>query len=86
MFALVDSGWSPEQDNTVEGIVDSSISAAVDFIDSQVKGAVVAEHCPRGPYLAQMELLRRLKERNSEDCAKIGMNERIKIRPMLLPH
>ncbi|XP_076434680.1 N-alpha-acetyltransferase 25, NatB auxiliary subunit-like isoform X2 [Babylonia areolata] len=69
VFQLIDSGYTPpsetgDGDTTAEGKVDSSLEEVMEFINQQINrckdGTLL-----RGPYLAQMELVRILQERKS---------------------
>ncbi|KAK7088103.1 N-alpha-acetyltransferase 25, NatB auxiliary subunit-like [Littorina saxatilis] len=76
-FRLIDSGYTPptekgegdgdegEGEDKVEDKVDSSLEEVMEFINERIKGC--QETTPlRGPYLAQMELVRIMRERKSE--------------------
>ena len=52
--------------------VDCCIEQAIAFLEEQVVRASQEDHKPRGPYLAQLELIRQLKERKSDHINKLS--------------
>ncbi|KAK7505933.1 hypothetical protein BaRGS_00002655, partial [Batillaria attramentaria] len=70
VFQLIDSGFTPSTESGAgEGNeadkVDCTLEDAMEFINEQIKGCQDGPLL-RGPYLAQMELVRILQERKSE--------------------
>uniref|UniRef100_A0A4W3J8N9 N-alpha-acetyltransferase 25, NatB auxiliary subunit n=1 Tax=Callorhinchus milii TaxID=7868 RepID=A0A4W3J8N9_CALMI len=78
LFHLIDEGWTPpaEGEHSLEGPVTWDIQEAIAFVEERVlneepKGS----RCLRGPYLAKLELIRRLKQRGTNDEHKLGIPE-----------
>ncbi|XP_043925685.1 N-alpha-acetyltransferase 25, NatB auxiliary subunit [Protopterus annectens] len=75
LFHLVDEGWIPPEgsDHSVEGVVDYSVEEAAKFIEDRI----INEESKgfrklRGPYLAKLELIQRLRQRGANDEHKLG--------------
>ena len=63
--------------------VDNSVEKAVLFLQQQIDGSTKAERPMRGPYLAQLELMKRLKEQANPEVEKLGMEKTIFTRVIL---
>ncbi|KAI8491402.1 N-alpha-acetyltransferase 25, NatB auxiliary subunit [Branchiostoma belcheri] len=77
LFHLVDSGWTPSEadegssDDEVTGTVDMAIAFVEERVEEELKNG---KRLQRGPFLARMELLKRLTERGNQEAAdKIGL-------------
>uniref|UniRef100_A0A673JZD1 N-alpha-acetyltransferase 25, NatB auxiliary subunit n=1 Tax=Sinocyclocheilus rhinocerous TaxID=307959 RepID=A0A673JZD1_9TELE len=75
LFHLIDQSWTPPQEGThsAEGEVHSSISQALSFMEDRIatEEAKESKHL-RGPYLARLELIRRLRERSCPEAQQLG--------------
>ncbi|KAM6986432.1 N-alpha-acetyltransferase 25, NatB auxiliary subunit [Aplochiton taeniatus] len=75
LFQLLDQSWSPpeEGDHCAEGPVHHAVAEAVSFVEERVQGEDAKESRPlRGPYLARLELIHRLRERGCSQEAQLG--------------
>uniref|UniRef100_H3D7N0 N-alpha-acetyltransferase 25, NatB auxiliary subunit n=1 Tax=Tetraodon nigroviridis TaxID=99883 RepID=H3D7N0_TETNG len=75
LFHLIDQSWSPpaEGDHCSEGSVHHSVAEVVRFVEERIKEEEAKEAHPlRGPYLARLELLHRLRERGSPEESLLG--------------
>uniref|UniRef100_A0A671NDW4 N-alpha-acetyltransferase 25, NatB auxiliary subunit-like n=1 Tax=Sinocyclocheilus anshuiensis TaxID=1608454 RepID=A0A671NDW4_9TELE len=75
LFHLIDQSWTPPQEGThsAEGEVHASISQALSFMEDRIatEEAKESKHL-RGPYLARLELIRRLRERSCPEAQQLG--------------
>ncbi|XP_048467470.1 N-alpha-acetyltransferase 25, NatB auxiliary subunit [Rhincodon typus] len=78
LFHLIDEAWTPpaEAEHCPEGPVTCLVQEAISFVEERIlneepKGS---RHL-RGPYLAKLELIRRLRERGTNDEHKLGIPE-----------
>ena len=53
--------------------IDFTIEKGIDFIMSQLASNEERSRPLRGPYLAQLEFIKQLKERQHSDISKLGM-------------
>ncbi|XP_022536484.2 N-alpha-acetyltransferase 25, NatB auxiliary subunit [Astyanax mexicanus] len=75
LFHLIDQSWTPpeEGDHCTEGEVHCSVSQAISFVEERVAAEEVKESRPlRGPYLARLELIRRLRQRSCSEEQQLG--------------
>ncbi|XP_056146641.1 N-alpha-acetyltransferase 25, NatB auxiliary subunit [Lampris incognitus] len=75
LFKLMDQSWSPpeEGEHCVEGPVHHSVSEVVSFVEDRIKEEDNKESHPlRGPYLARLELIHRLRERGCPEESQLG--------------
>uniref|UniRef100_A0A3Q3GAB8 N-alpha-acetyltransferase 25, NatB auxiliary subunit n=1 Tax=Kryptolebias marmoratus TaxID=37003 RepID=A0A3Q3GAB8_KRYMA len=66
LFHLMDQSWSPpkEGEHCSEGLVHHSVAEVVRFVEERIKVEDSKEsHSLRGPYLARLELMHRLREK-----------------------
>ncbi|KAA0704270.1 N-alpha-acetyltransferase 25 [Triplophysa tibetana] len=72
---LMDESWTPPQEGppSAEGEVHSTVAQAISFIDERVntEEAKESKH-QRGPYLARLELIKRLREQNCPEAQQLG--------------
>ncbi|XP_038630065.1 N-alpha-acetyltransferase 25, NatB auxiliary subunit isoform X1 [Scyliorhinus canicula] len=78
LFHLIDNAWTPPADteHCPEGPVTCFVQEAITFVEERIlneepKGS----RRLRGPYLAKLELIRRLRERGTNDEHKLGIPE-----------
>ncbi|XP_059400362.1 N-alpha-acetyltransferase 25, NatB auxiliary subunit isoform X3 [Carassius carassius] len=75
LFHLIDQSWTPPHEgaHTAEGEVHASISQALSFMEDRIatEEAKESKHL-RGPYLARLELIRRLRERSCPEAQQLG--------------
>ncbi|XP_043571489.1 N-alpha-acetyltransferase 25, NatB auxiliary subunit isoform X1 [Chiloscyllium plagiosum] len=78
LFHLIDEAWTPpaKDEHCPEGQVTCLVQEAMSFVEERVlneepKGS----RRLRGPYLAKLELIRRLRERGTNDEHKLGIPE-----------
>uniref|UniRef100_A0A8C2HBX9 N-alpha-acetyltransferase 25, NatB auxiliary subunit n=1 Tax=Cyprinus carpio TaxID=7962 RepID=A0A8C2HBX9_CYPCA len=75
LFQLIDQSWKPPQEgaHSAEGEVHASISQALSFMEDRIatEEAKESKHL-RGPYLARLELIRRLRERSCPEAQQLG--------------
>uniref|UniRef100_A0A8B9GU29 N(alpha)-acetyltransferase 25, NatB auxiliary subunit n=1 Tax=Astyanax mexicanus TaxID=7994 RepID=A0A8B9GU29_ASTMX len=75
LFHLIDQSWTPpeEGDHCTEGEVHCSVSQAISFVEERLAAEDVKESRPlRGPYLARLELIRRLRQRSCSEEQQLG--------------
>ncbi|KAK1800814.1 hypothetical protein P4O66_005996, partial [Electrophorus voltai] len=75
LFNLIDQSWTPpeEGDHSTEGEVHCSVAQAIGFVEERLASEEVKETRPlRGPYLARLELISRLRQRGSPDEQQLG--------------
>uniref|UniRef100_A0A8B9GDM8 N-alpha-acetyltransferase 25, NatB auxiliary subunit n=1 Tax=Amazona collaria TaxID=241587 RepID=A0A8B9GDM8_9PSIT len=74
VFQLIDESWTPppEEEHSLEGEVHYSIEQAVKFIEERITEESKSSRPLRGPYLAKLELIRRLRYRGCNDEYKLG--------------
>ncbi|KAJ8263493.1 hypothetical protein COCON_G00159500 [Conger conger] len=75
LFHLIDQGWSPpeEGDHCVEGEVQYLVAQAISFVEERVSVEEVKEARPlRGPFLARLELIGRLRVRGCPEEQQLG--------------
>ncbi|KAI1881944.1 hypothetical protein AGOR_G00244910 [Albula goreensis] len=75
LFHLIDLGWVPpeEGESCTEGCVHSSVSQAISFVEELLSAEKGKETRPlRGPYLARLELIRRLRGRGCPEEVQLG--------------
>ncbi|KAK2823304.1 hypothetical protein Q7C36_019904 [Tachysurus vachellii] len=75
LFHLIDQCWTPpeEGDHCMEGEVHSSVLQAISFVEDRIAAEDVKESRPlRGPYLARLELIQRLRQRNCSQEQQLG--------------
>ncbi|XP_052463548.1 N-alpha-acetyltransferase 25, NatB auxiliary subunit isoform X2 [Carassius gibelio] len=75
LFHLIDQSWTPPHEgaHSAEGEVHASISQALSFMEDRIatEEAKESKHL-RGPYLARLELIRRLRERSCPEAQQLG--------------
>ncbi|KAG7476624.1 hypothetical protein MATL_G00084890 [Megalops atlanticus] len=75
LFHLIDLAWTPpaEGEHCVEGDVQSSVAQAISFVEERLAVEDGKESRPlRGPYLARLELIRRLRGRGCPEELQLG--------------
>uniref|UniRef100_A0A3Q3WSY2 N-alpha-acetyltransferase 25, NatB auxiliary subunit n=1 Tax=Mola mola TaxID=94237 RepID=A0A3Q3WSY2_MOLML len=75
LFHLVDQSWSPpaEGEHCLEGSVHHTVVEVVRFVEDRIKGEEGKEsRSLRGPYLARLELIHRLRERGCPEERLLG--------------
>ncbi|XP_040202157.1 N-alpha-acetyltransferase 25, NatB auxiliary subunit [Rana temporaria] len=74
---LVDGSWTPpvEGPMSAEGDLDHTIEQVVRFVEDQIEQDSKNPRPLRGPYLAKLELIRRLRSRGCNDEYKLGEPE-----------
>ncbi|XP_078600401.1 N-alpha-acetyltransferase 25, NatB auxiliary subunit-like [Branchiostoma floridae x Branchiostoma japonicum] len=76
LFHLVDSGWTPSEadEGSSADVVTGTVDMAIAFVEERVADELKnGKRLQRGPFLARMELLKRLTERGNQEAAdKIG--------------
>ncbi|XDV54833.1 hypothetical protein PO909_023036 [Leuciscus waleckii] len=75
LFHLIDQSWTPPQEgaHSSEGEVHASVSQSISFMKERLatEDAKESKHL-RGPYLACLELIRRLRERSCPEVQQLG--------------
>uniref|UniRef100_A0A4W6DFL4 N-alpha-acetyltransferase 25, NatB auxiliary subunit n=1 Tax=Lates calcarifer TaxID=8187 RepID=A0A4W6DFL4_LATCA len=80
LFHLMDQSWSPpeEGDHCSEGAVHHTVAEVVRFVEERIKGEDGKEsRSLRGPYLARLELMHRLRERGCPEESLLGKTHRL---------
>ncbi|XP_008115541.1 N-alpha-acetyltransferase 25, NatB auxiliary subunit [Anolis carolinensis] len=79
LFQLIDTAWSPpaEGEHSLEGEVHHSTEQAVAFVEQRIIHEANSVRPLRGPYLAQLELIRRLRHRGCSEEHKLGDPEEL---------
>uniref|UniRef100_A0A8C9SM43 N-alpha-acetyltransferase 25, NatB auxiliary subunit n=1 Tax=Scleropages formosus TaxID=113540 RepID=A0A8C9SM43_SCLFO len=75
LFHLIDQGWEPpsEGEHCSEGEVRSSVAQAIAFVEERLAVEEAKETRPlRGPFLARLELIRRLRARGCPEEQELG--------------
>ncbi|XP_076020070.1 N-alpha-acetyltransferase 25, NatB auxiliary subunit isoform X2 [Genypterus blacodes] len=75
LFYLMDQSWSPQEEgeHCSEGAVHYTVAEVVSFVEERIKGEDNKESHPlRGPYLARLELMHRLRERGLPEANELG--------------
>ncbi|KAM9338182.1 N-alpha-acetyltransferase 25, NatB auxiliary subunit [Symphorus nematophorus] len=75
LFHLIDQSWSPpeEGEHCSEGSVHHTVAEVVRFVEERIKGEDDKEsRSLRGPYLARLELMHRLRERGCPEESLLG--------------
>ncbi|XP_018425211.1 PREDICTED: N-alpha-acetyltransferase 25, NatB auxiliary subunit [Nanorana parkeri] len=74
---LVDDSWTPpvESPMSAEGDLDHTLEQAVRFVEGQIEGDSNNPRPLRGPHLAKLELIQRLRSRGCNDEYKLGEPE-----------
>ncbi|KAF7648446.1 hypothetical protein LDENG_00156870 [Lucifuga dentata] len=75
LFHLIDQSWSPpeEGEHCSEGAVHHTVSEVVRFVEDRIRGEDGKESRPlRGPYLARLELMHRLRGRGCPEESLLG--------------
>ncbi|XP_062870157.1 N-alpha-acetyltransferase 25, NatB auxiliary subunit [Trichomycterus rosablanca] len=75
LFHLIDQSWTPpeEGDHCTEGEVHCSVDQAIHFVEERLAADDVKESRPlRGPYLARLELIQRLRRRDCPQEQQLG--------------
>ncbi|XP_041098074.1 N-alpha-acetyltransferase 25, NatB auxiliary subunit-like, partial [Polyodon spathula] len=75
LFHVIDESWSPpeEGEHSLEGEVESSIAQAVKFVLDRISvEEAKGSRQLRGPYLARLELIQRLRQRGSPEEKELG--------------
>lgn len=80
LFHLIDAAWTPPTDaeHSLEGPVTCHILEAINFVEERIlneepKGS----RRLRGPYLAKLELIKRLRARGTNDEYRLGIPEEL---------
>uniref|UniRef100_A0A672SKL3 N-alpha-acetyltransferase 25, NatB auxiliary subunit n=1 Tax=Sinocyclocheilus grahami TaxID=75366 RepID=A0A672SKL3_SINGR len=73
LFYLIDQSWAPPQEGLEKGEVHASTAQAISFMEDRIatEEAKESKHL-RGPYLACLELIRRLRERSCPEAQQLG--------------
>uniref|UniRef100_K7FE40 N-alpha-acetyltransferase 25, NatB auxiliary subunit-like n=1 Tax=Pelodiscus sinensis TaxID=13735 RepID=K7FE40_PELSI len=79
VFQLIDKSWTPpeEGEHSLEGEVHYSTEQAVKFVEERITEEAKSSRPLRGPYLAKLELIRRLQHRDCNDQYKLGDPEEL---------
>uniref|UniRef100_A0A8C3SW56 N-alpha-acetyltransferase 25, NatB auxiliary subunit n=1 Tax=Chelydra serpentina TaxID=8475 RepID=A0A8C3SW56_CHESE len=79
VFQLIDKSWTPpaEGEHSLEGEVHYSTEQAVKFVEERITEEAKSSRPLRGPYLARLELIRRLRHRGCNDEYKLGDPEEL---------
>uniref|UniRef100_A0A8D0GSC7 N-alpha-acetyltransferase 25, NatB auxiliary subunit n=1 Tax=Sphenodon punctatus TaxID=8508 RepID=A0A8D0GSC7_SPHPU len=79
IFQLIDSAWTPpaEGEHSPEGEVHYSADQAVMFVEERLAEESKSSRPLRGPYLAKLELIRRLRHRGCNGEYKLGDPEEL---------
>ncbi|XP_066272449.1 N-alpha-acetyltransferase 25, NatB auxiliary subunit-like isoform X2 [Branchiostoma lanceolatum] len=76
LFHLVNSGWTPSEadEGSSTDVITGTVDMAIAFVEERVEDELKnGKRLQRGPFLARMELLKRLTERGNQEAAdKIG--------------
>ncbi|XP_062268710.1 N-alpha-acetyltransferase 25, NatB auxiliary subunit isoform X2 [Platichthys flesus] len=75
LFHLIDQTWSPpaEGEHCSEGAVHHTVAEVVRFVEERIKGEDGKDsRSLRGPYLARLELMHRLRERGCPEQSQLG--------------
>uniref|UniRef100_A0AAZ3Q3M0 N(alpha)-acetyltransferase 25, NatB auxiliary subunit n=1 Tax=Oncorhynchus tshawytscha TaxID=74940 RepID=A0AAZ3Q3M0_ONCTS len=75
LFHLMDKSWSPpnEEEHCVEGPVHTTVAEAVKFVVDRMEEEDKKDSRPlRGPYMACLELIHRLRQRGCPDEEELG--------------
>ncbi|XP_060916961.1 N-alpha-acetyltransferase 25, NatB auxiliary subunit [Labrus mixtus] len=75
LFHLIDQSWSPPEDgeHCSEGSVHHTVAEVVRFVEDRIKGEDGKDsRSLRGPYLARLELMHRLRERGCPEESLLG--------------
>ncbi|KAM4710073.1 N-alpha-acetyltransferase 25, NatB auxiliary subunit [Discoglossus pictus] len=74
IFHLIDESWTvPEEGQmSLEGDLDNTIQQAVNFVEDRIASESKSPRQLRGPHLAKLELIRRLRQRGCNDEYKLG--------------
>nr|DBA23203.1 TPA: hypothetical protein GDO54_014139 [Pyxicephalus adspersus] len=76
---LVDDSWTPPLKGpmSAEGDLDHTLEQAVRFVEDQIEGDTKNPRPLRGPHLAKLELIQRLRSRGCNDEYKMGEPENL---------
>uniref|UniRef100_A0A7N4UZY0 N-alpha-acetyltransferase 25, NatB auxiliary subunit n=1 Tax=Sarcophilus harrisii TaxID=9305 RepID=A0A7N4UZY0_SARHA len=79
VFQLIHEAWSPpaEGEHSLEGEVHYSAEEAIKFIEERILEESKSSRHLRGPYLAKLELIRRLRHQGYNDEHKLGDPEEL---------
>ncbi|XP_053135416.1 N-alpha-acetyltransferase 25, NatB auxiliary subunit isoform X2 [Hemicordylus capensis] len=79
IFQLIDTAWTPsaEGEHSLEGEVHHRVEQAVTFVEQRIAKESISARPLRGPYLAQLELIRRLRHRDCSEEHKLGDPEEL---------
>ncbi|XP_031193568.1 N-alpha-acetyltransferase 25, NatB auxiliary subunit isoform X1 [Mastomys coucha] len=79
VFRLIEEAWTPpaEGEHSLEGEVHCSAEDAVKFIEDRITEASQSSRHVRGPHLAKLELIRRLRSQGCNDEYKLGDPEEL---------
>ncbi|MEE6503871.1 hypothetical protein FKM82_004997 [Ascaphus truei] len=76
-FHLLDEAWTPPAEGlmSLEGDLDYSVEQTVKFVEDQILAESKSQRQLRGPHLAKLELIQRLRQRGCNDEHKLGEPE-----------
>ncbi|VTJ87301.1 Hypothetical predicted protein, partial [Marmota monax] len=79
VFRLIEEAWTPpaEGEHSLEGEVHYSAEEAVKFIEDRITEESKSSRHLRGPHLAKLELIRRLRSQGCNDEYKLGDPEEL---------
>ncbi|KAJ7309828.1 hypothetical protein JRQ81_007899 [Phrynocephalus forsythii] len=79
IFQLIDAAWTPpnEGEHSLEGEVHHTTGQAVAFIEQRIAEESGSPRPLRGPYLARLELIRRLQSRGCSEEHALGDPEEL---------
>ncbi|KAB0393706.1 hypothetical protein E2I00_018067, partial [Balaenoptera physalus] len=79
VFRLIEEAWTPpaEGEHSLEGEVHYSAEEAVRFIEDRITEESKSSRHLRGPHLAKLELIRRLRRQGFNDEYKLGDPEEL---------
>nr|XP_006640345.2 PREDICTED: N-alpha-acetyltransferase 25, NatB auxiliary subunit isoform X1 [Lepisosteus oculatus] len=75
LFHVIDESWSPPEvgDHSAEGEVESSVAQAIRFVEDRIRAEEArGARQRRGPFLARLELIRRLRQRADPEETQLG--------------
>ncbi|XP_053329156.1 N-alpha-acetyltransferase 25, NatB auxiliary subunit [Spea bombifrons] len=74
LFYLVEDGWTPpaQEQMSLEGDLDYTLEQAAQFVEGQIAAESKSQRQLRGPHLAKLELIKRLRKRGCNNEYKLG--------------
>uniref|UniRef100_A0A8C5PD91 N-alpha-acetyltransferase 25, NatB auxiliary subunit n=1 Tax=Leptobrachium leishanense TaxID=445787 RepID=A0A8C5PD91_9ANUR len=77
IFYLIEDGWTPpaEGQMSLEGDLDYSLEQAAQFVEAQIEAEMKSSRPLRGPHIAKLELIHRLRKKGCNEDFKLGEPE-----------